>query len=261
MTTAQATVNESMDFELPEELPERSSQSVYRIVGARAAFPPSALQAKIGGTPRMNLEFVYEPLDFRYDSDKTKFEDDLEHAWFAMFDKNGDPAAKGSNLDVVKQAFSKLSFPITNKTSLDALIGKNFVMENKRITRTFKKPDPNNPGETIDEESNSYVLVPVAPAADDYTHTGPTKTFTRPRNKAVAASAAMTAENASEALPKLIKVLEGKSESEYMNAIVGSKDPDITRAPYIVEASSNPRALTNRMLEAGMRQLDGKLVL
>ncbi len=256
--TAQA-VNESLDFEIPEELPERGLRSVYDIVVATAGFPPSKLQDRRQGTPRINAHIALQPVSFRLESDMTIFDDNLEHLWLAMFDKNGDLVQPDSNFGIVKDAFSKAGFTIRNKADLEKLVGTRWYFENRRIKRTFKKADPNNPGETIEEESTNYLLVPVTPCPE-YVHSGPLKTVNRPRKAAVAASSAMSADNAAEALPRLMQVLEGKTESEYMTAMVASKDETIVRAPYIVEATSNPAALTTRMLEAGMRQIDGKLV-
>jgi hypothetical protein len=249
-----ATQEQYLDFDIAEELPEASFRWVGKVIAAGAQMPPARKQAKIGGTPRPELHITVEPLSYRNDSDRSRFEDDFEHGWYALQNKNGEQAKAGSNLDYLKRAFAKLGFPITNNASCAAFVGKIFFFEYQQVKRTFGK------GEDA-TENVSWILVPVEGPLPSYNHTGPVQVVKRPRGATAAPTAASFADNADVALPKLRDILNGKEESDYFTALTESGDADVLRAPYIVEASSDARALTVRMIDSGlMRQVDGKLV-
>ena len=246
------------NWEVPEELPKSSGRVVGRILSAGAQYPPERKSAKItasGNTPRPEFTIVIEPLNFKYNSDRTMFDDDFEHAAYPMYNKNGEIANADSKFGRLKTALLKYGFPITNAESSKALIGKVFVWENRKDTVNFGT-------EEVPDMRDFYTLIPNEQLPDGYTHTGGTPVFDRPRKKAGAApSAASVADNATTALPKLAKFLNGKTESEYFDALTGSGDGDVLRAPYIVEASTDAHALTMRMVDSGLMKQDGdKLV-
>ena len=102
--------------------------------------------------------------------------------------------------------------------------------------------------------------IPVEELDSNWQPTGTVQTIQRPRNRASVPSAATVTTNDAVVLPKLAKILEGKMESEYLQAIIASGDPEVGVQPYITEAGGNPSALTARLVAIGMRQLNGMLV-
>lgn len=246
-----------IDFEVPEELPETSGRIIGRVLAAGAQFPPEKRVAAQGGTPRAEFHLVVEPLNFKFDSDKTKFEDDYEHEWYPIYNKNGELQNANSKFGKVKAAFLKLGYPIRNMQDAQILVGKVFAFTKIKETIAFKKPDPNDPEKTIDDPRDIYTMVPVEEMPADYVHVGSVPVFKRPKVSASAPSAATVADNAAVALPILAEVLNGKTEDEYFTAITVTKDTNILRQPYITEASSDPHALTMRMISSGLMRQEG----
>lgn len=249
-----------VDFEVPEELPKSSGRILGKIVVFGAQMPPEKRAAKVGGTPRPALHLAVDPVNFKYNSDRSLgFEDDFEHDWYELQDRNGATPKADSKLGKLKAAFAKLGYSITNGASCAALVGKYFVFEKDKETITFKKQDEQ--GNEVDDPRDIYTLVPVEALPDDYVHIGATPVFPRPRKSGQATSAASIADNASVAGPKLAEILNGKTEGEFFDALTESQDSDVLRAPYIVEASTDPHALAMRMVNMGLMTLQGdKLV-
>jgi hypothetical protein len=244
-----------MDFEVPEQLPERSSEAVYRVLAAGAQLPPARMSAKSNNT-HLHFHMVMDPLSFRYDSDLSLFEDNFEQVWAPIYDRNGKLQGPDSNFGEIKEAFLAIGYPITNAASAQALVGKTFLFRNRKKTRTFKKADAS--GNTTEDSRDTWLLLPVEEIAN-YEPSGVVPTVTRGK-KAAVPSAANVPDNAAVALPILKQLLEGKREDEYFATIMGSGNPEVSKAPYIVEASTDPKALTARLQAIGMRQIDGRLV-
>lgn len=264
MTTATAAQT-PIDFELPAELPDRGRQWVGKVTVAGAYYPPKQIADKTlarGETVYPMIHLAADPLSFKYNSDRSKgFEDDEEHLWLAMQDKKGAQVGPGSNLDDVQKAFAKLGFAITNNATLQALVGLNFVFETKKKTFKFNR-GKDAEGQDIVEESNSYIWVPVELAPQDYEHVGTIQVIPRPRVAAGSAPTAASVDmNATVALPKLAAALDGKTEAEYFNALTSTKDPDLMRPPYVVEANTDPHQLTLRMISSGLMKQVGDTVV
>ena len=253
------TTSVNFAIELPEELPEATSTWVGAIVAAEFAMPPERKQLAIragGGEVRPELHFAIQPQSFRYESDRSMFPDDLEHIWVPVFRRDGEINGKGSMLDDYSQAFRGLGYPIRNDADLTRLVGKKFRF------RTFQKK-LNAEGIT-----DPWLRVPVEPA-DDYVAPATTPVRHRPPKRAEGQSLASLSTRAVDdtaAVNVLKRVLEGKTEAEYLNAILTSASQVgedgaklIMGEPFLSEAMGKA-ALTERMVTAGMQVIAGRLV-
>lgn len=262
-TATAAPAFDALDFEIPEELQERSRTWVGELIFAGAQMPPEKRAAAISANGRMvrpEFHIVIDPRSFKYNSDRSKgFEDDYEHGWYALTDSNGEPAKAGSNLDLLKKAFAKLGFVITNRQQAEALVGLVFEWETRKITPKRNVKDDVT-GEWSEVEGKPYyVILPVKLVETDWQPTGSVQVIDRPRvaGGGSAPNAASVDPNAAAALPILAEVLNGKTEKEYFKALTDSKKVDILKPPYITEASANPHALTMRMISSTLMRQDG----
>ena len=262
-----ATVVDIDNFEIPEEMPESTLTTVARVKTSEFAKPGGKrAEGKVTRGEDIQVEYheVLEPLSIKYDSDPAMFDHNNDEAWLSVFNRNGQLNGKGSLIDIKKQGYLKMGFPITNQTTAKAIEGHVFRYDRQKVTFMFDKVDPITGEKKKEESKPQYVSVPVERMADDWKPEGPVQTIQRPRDwrtGGAAPSAPAQADNSSVAIPALIVALNGKAESEYTSAILDTKNPELMRSPYITEATTDKAALTARMVAAGMVVVDGKLVV
>ena len=253
------TTYNGADVELPDELDESTSTWIGEIVKAEFALPPTRKQQAIvagGGTPRPEFHLAIQPLSFRYESDRSKFDNDLEDRWTPVYRKDGSLQTKGSTLDEYKQAFMALGYPLRNNADAAALVGKKF-----RFSTVVKK---------VEGYSDQWLAIPDEPA-DDYVAPATVQVRYRPPRPKTGqpVQAFGNGNHATADLTKpteiLKRVLQDKSEAEYLTAIVTSAgvvgDADakaVMTEPFISEAQAGS-PLTSRMVAAGMTVVDGRL--
>lgn len=252
---------EPFEIEIPDELPESSGGGIYEVVECGYANPPAKKAMAItasGGTVRPEFHYVLQPLSFRYESDRSLFENDLEEEWAPVYNTNGDLNSKSSKFGRIKEAIEALGYRIRTNADCAALVGKKF-----RITRTELQFN-------IEGRKNPWVTLLTEPA-DDYEPPSSVPVRYRPPRQQQAQSLASLGGGSTgpsqEAMSALADVLDGTAESDYFSAIIGAKATHgeavaktVVTEPFLTE-SRDASTLTERMVSSGlMAMVDGKLV-
>ena len=257
-----ATNSEVEEIVIPDELAENNNAPWPGvIVSAELALPDERKQMAVragGGVVRPEIKIAIKHLDFEYLPDP-RFDDTLVHNSVPVFDKNGNFQSKGSQLDDYTQAYAACGFKINTNAQLAQLVGKKFLFKSgyKRLNAADYK-DP-------------WQDLPVAPC-EDYVSPTPLHKKSRPGatvpavNNSLAALSNHRGVDEAAATEILKRVLNGKTETEYVTAIINSagfvgegQARKIMCEPFLGEAGQR-EPMTTRMINAGMTIVDGRLV-
>lgn len=238
-----------VDIELPSELPEQERRWVSAVREIAFQTPPEriAVNAKENGRflSPVFLHIAYEALSFEYDKNPEIFADNYEHLWLPVYKDEGVLSGPQSKFGIVMEAFKAAGYPLT----------KNEVFRPQLLNTIWECGTEHRKFEREGEDPIEYsVVVPRAQLAS----------YTPPDNRRVVKigyqRASGVAEDAvtAEQLAAVKRILNGKAENDYFNALYDSGNELVMQDPFLREAG-DPALLTARMVKAGGRKLDGKL--
>lgn len=253
------------ELEIPEELPEPSRRLVARIAEIGYSLPPERIarrQQERGQIVRPMLHIDWEPLNVEYDFNPEVFPDNphnYRQEWYTVYDREGNLLGSYSNFGKVYAAFKELGYPLTkNSVFRPRLVGKIFVVQlvNEPWAETDSQGNPR-----LDPVTGKPVMRPnyyVLPVEELANYTPPP---VRPklrfgyRNQG---GGIARSEPTAEQIEALKRAMNGRSESEYVDAILDSGDPLINTDPFIGEAADGAK-LTERLVKYGARVVNGRV--
>ena len=242
---------ETIDVQIPDELPDMSTSYVAKVTKAHFALPPTRKAAKMLGTKKDSLHVAVQPLSFQWKSDigpgAHQFEDDLTHFWYNLYKADGSLNSGGSYIDRVKKAFKKLGYTITSNQDAAVLVGKIFRFEATAVE--FKNWNPG--GESEGDGRPRKLDLPVEEFTT-YTHTGTVPIRPRGLKSVETGVARIAADDEEAARPLLVELLNGKTEDDWLDAITDSREAAVTRDPFLHEVINDKTAFVARMERYGM---------
>ena len=204
------------------------------------------------------LHIAWEPLSFEQRFDRTVYPfrtDDYSHDWLTVFSRDGRPMGGKMPIGRVKDAFNELGFKL-NPAGMKELAGKTFVTQ-RVFDEYTKKGADGNP--MVDDAGNevkqrNWFTVPTE-VLDNYQISADRKVISYPRGNG--SRSGTTKATISEAQITALKAaLNGKSESDYFDAVVGT--PEINCDPFVGELVE-PARLTERLVALGGEVIKGKV--
>jgi hypothetical protein len=253
-------------WELPDELPQRAGRWVGQFTVVEIAMPPERIQRGImerGASVYPRFHYAIQPLSFRYESDRSVFENDLEEKWLNVYDeKTGELVGQNSLFGQFRTALTKLGYRIKTPADCKALIGKAFEFETRKVD--FSRGEDST--ETGIARSASYVAIPLTEVdLSTYRPPSPLPVRKRPFRREQASAATIERQMANAQIndavvaPKLLKALAGKGPSEWTMALISTQDPDLVRQPFLTEASAG--TIRTRLAAYGAKfDADGKVI-
>lgn len=205
------------------------------------------------------LHIAWEPLSFQQVFDRAVYPfrtDDYSHDWLTVFSRDGRVMGGKMPIGRVKEAFNDLGFKLT-PAGMKEMAGKTFVTQ-RVFDEYTKKGADGNP--MVDDAGNevkqrNWFTIPTE-VLDNYQISADRRIVSYPRGNT--ARTGTTKASVSDAQIAALKAaLNGKAESEYFDAVVGT--PEINCDPFVGELVE-PSRLTERLVALGGEVFKGKII-
>lgn len=249
--TNQYVVEDADDIDIEQEEIASSPVGVYRLVDAK-------MQRQNGKT---KLHMTWEPLSFKQVFNKEKYTfrtDDYTHDWLTAMTSDGRLMGNGTQFGKVKEAIEGIvGIKLTkNEVFSPILAGKVFKAERKR--ESFAAKDRATGEAELNPDGtprmiNTYHILPIE-ELDDYDQPADVKTVRYGFDQSSAEVATVSAEQVS----ALKHAVNGKSEEEYVDALIDSGDALIVCDPFMSEAGNGVQ-LTDRLKALGGKIVSGRI--
>lgn len=249
--TASAATDE---IELPDELPAAERVSVMRIHHIGIELPPERLANAIkarGGKVQPMFHIAWEALSFKYDFNPEVFDDQYEHQWLTIFTNDGNLMGPTSQFGVVKESFKTCGYALTKNSVFQPQL-TNTIWKTKLVSEKWQRKDKDG---NVEREGTSWNTLVVEQLP---TYTPPSDPRVIKRGYGGGSSGIKAAEPSTEQIAAVKVALNGKSEDEYVDAIMFSGNPLVAADPFLAEAG-DPARLTERMLRYGGKVVSGRL--
>ena len=205
------------------------------------------------------LHIAWEPLSFEQRFDRAVYPfrtDDFSHDWLTVFSRDGRPMGGKMPIGRVKDAFNELGFKLT-PAGMKELAGKTFVTQ-RVFDEYTKKGADGQP--MLDEAGNelkqrNWFTVPTE-VLDNYQISVDRRVISYPRGNA-SRTGTVKAAVTDEQIAALKRALNGKTEDDYFDAVVGT--PEINCDPFLGELAE-PSRLTERLITLGGEVFKGKII-
>lgn len=264
VTLSEITVSDVMnvdDIELPDELPQPERSAVYRIADIGIQTPPARMQASIkrrkGDGARIwpMFHMALEPLSFKLDFNPDVFTDNpnnYEDVWLTIFTDEGELMGPTTQFGKTKAAFDAAGYKITkNEVFRPLLLGTTW--RTKTEVEEWSRKDKEG---KVTAEGKNWIILPQEQLAD-YTPP-PAPRVIRRGYSGSSGGSVRSAEPSAEQVAALKRALNGKSEDEYVDAVMFAGDPLVSTDPFIGEAG-DPALLTERAIKYGGKVVAGRV--
>lgn len=205
------------------------------------------------------LHIAWEPLSFKQTFDRAVYPfrtDDFSHDWITVFNREGKPMGGKMPIGVIKAAFNDLGFTLT-PDGMKQAVGTVFV-----TTRTFDEYTRKNADGTpmLDDDGKPVVqrnwfTVPTE-VLDNYQVAADRRVINYPTGGRGGSNGTTKAQVTEAQNAALKAALNGKSEDDYFDAVVGT--PEINCDPFLGELT-DPARLTERLMALGGEVIKGKV--
>ena len=232
------------------------STSVQRV----ATIETAKLTRRDGSTTDQPLlHIAWEPLSYKQEFDRTVYPlrtDDFSHDQITIFTRDGRMMGGKTAMGQVKAAFNELGFKLTPAGMKD-IEGTVFV-----TTRAFNEYAKKNSDGTpmVDDAGNpvmqrDWFTKPVE-VLTDYQVAADRTVVRLPRNRGGSTATRTASTITADQIQALKSALNGKTEDEYFDAVVGT--PVINCDPFLAELSE-PSRLTERLVAMGGEVLKDRI--
>lgn len=248
------------EIELPDELPQPERSAVYSIATIGIEMPPARMQEAIKRRkPNARIwpmfHIGWKPLSFVYDFNPAVFTDNpdnLEHVWLTIYTDDGTLMGPSTQFGKLKEAFRAAGYQLTKNEIFKPLLTGTVWRTRTEVEDWARKDDKGN----VTASGRNWLVLPVEQLTD---YTPPPSPRVIRRGYGQGTGTTRTVEPTADQVAALKRVLNGKSEAEYVEAIMFGNEPLANSEPFITEMGDPPR-LTERALKYGGQVVAGRII-